>query len=72
MQSAQNAAELIDYVKKNVRIVDTWVSSGNERSYLHVEENAEVLCRYLEEEAFLSVCRRYKNAEGKDVYELYS
>ena len=67
---AEDAAKMIDNIKKNVRVVDKWVRiSSNEEYYLHVGENEEILYERIDER--LSVCRRYKNEEGLNVYEYY-
>ena len=71
IEQAERGADTIDFVKKNIRIVDAWVSypESHEEYYLHVEENSETIFRRSEDR--LSVCYRYKDAEGNDVYELY-
>jgi len=72
--SAEVAADLIDSIKKNVRVVDKWVKIGDHvKNYLHVEENSELLIEHYTADGLdlLSICVRYRNSEGKDVYELY-
>ena len=69
--SAEIAADMIDFVKKNIRIVDKFVRFGQDKYYLHVSENEELLCRYDEYNKILDICRRYRDASGRDVYELY-
>ena len=73
IHSSKMAAELIDNIKKNVRVVDKWVSYGDIKHYLHVDENSELLVELREgkEDTNLEICKRYKNESGKDVYELY-
>jgi len=73
VSEAERCAELINFVKKNIRIVDKWVELGNERYYLSVGENEELLCNESGSGAdhFLIICRRYRNENGKDVYEMY-
>lgn len=74
VSEAERCAQLIDFVKKNIRIVDQWVVIGDyERYYLSVGENEELLCNVWENgsERMLIICRRYRNEEGKDVYEMY-
>ena len=67
---ADNAAALIDNIKKNVRVVDKWVRvSPIEQYYLHVGENEEIL--YEKFDTRTSVCRRYRNEDGNNVYEYY-
>lgn len=70
---ADTCADLIDFVKKYVRIVDKWVVIANERYYLSVGENEELLCYEREDSGSTTViiCRRYRNESGKDVYEMY-
>ncbi|MBE6694077.1 MAG: hypothetical protein E7589_04865 [Ruminococcaceae bacterium] len=70
--SAQVGAELIDNIKKNVRVVDKWVEVGDSQYYLSVSENSETLCERRPADNSITVCKRYKNADGDDVYELYS
>ena len=74
VSEAERCANLIDFAKKNIRIVDKWVNFGNESYYLSVGENEELLCNAngSGDTLFLIVCRRYRNEEGKDVYEMYS
>ena len=71
--SAEACSDLIDFIKKNIRIVDKWVELAEERYYLSVGENEELLCneRGVGEDRYLIICRRYRNEAGKDVYEMY-
>ena len=69
--SAEVAADLIDNIKKQVRVIDKWVAMESTHYYLSVEENSEILCELDTRDEFLSICKRYKNADGKDVYELF-
>lgn len=71
VSSANLCAELIDNIKKNVRVVDKWVDTGNAQYYLSVAENSETLYERNLTDNQLTVCKRYKNADGDDVYELY-
>ena len=68
---AEDAASLIDGIKKHVRIVDKWVliAPGMEY-YLHVGENEEIL--YERSTYNYKICRRYLNEEGNNVYEFLS
>lgn len=73
IDSAESAAADIDYVKKHVRLLDVWVTGGyvqGVRYFLHVDENSETIIT--DSEHGFSVCRRYKNDAGDDVYETYS
>ena len=74
MTTAENAADLIDHIKKNVRVVDKWVSFGTDRYLLHVDENAELLFEERGDDTStrLDICLRYKNERGEDVYELFT
>ena len=72
--SAQIAADLIDHVKKHVRVVDKWVNNNDViKYYLHVEENSELLIEHYTGEGLdlLNICTRFRNEDGKDVYQLY-
>ncbi len=69
VSSAKIAGDLIDSIKKNVRVVDKWVRMGDTEYHLQVDENSETLCE--RGDSFVTVCRRYKNLGGEDVYELY-
>jgi len=69
--SANIAADIIDFVKKNIRVVDKWVELGQDKYYLHVGENEELMCKVDTFNNTLDICRRHKNADGVDVYELY-
>lgn len=73
VSEAEIAARDIEYVKKNVRLLDVWISGGwvaDTRYFLHVDENSETI---LTDSPYgFSVCRRYKNEAGDDVYETYS
>lgn len=65
---AEDAAKLIDDIKKNVRIVDKWVVIGGfTEYYLHVGENEEIL--YQRIDGRIDICRRYINEDGNNVYE---
>ncbi|MBQ7364414.1 MAG: hypothetical protein IJW46_02315 [Clostridia bacterium] len=68
---AEDAAQMIDMIKKNVRVVDKWVQmhGGYESYYLHVGENEEILYRRIHDRE--SVCRRYRNEDGLNVYEYF-
>lgn len=71
IENAESGAQMIDFVKKYVRVVDTWVRypGSNEELYLHVEENSETI--YQRSEYAIKICHRYKNEKGQNVYELY-
>lgn len=76
--SATRGAQLIDFAKKNVRVVGKWVrgvSDGGVQAdlYLSVTDNSEMIISVEDYDGMttLSICRRYKNEAGLDVYELY-
>lgn len=71
VNTAEIGAELIDGVKKNVRVIEKWVDVGGLQYYLSVDENSETLCERDTINNMLNICKRYKNEDGKDVYELY-
>jgi len=68
---AKYGAELIGFVKKNIRVVSKWVVFGNSKYYLEVNENSEVLYENDMHTEDLKTIKRYKNEDGKDVYEMY-
>lgn len=67
--SAEIGAKLIDDTKKFIRIVDTWVKVENKEYYLHVEDDSETI--YCRSNTQNELCRRYKRADGVNVYEIY-
>ena len=69
INNAQNAADLIDYIKKNIRVVDKWIGDEQSKYLLHVEENSETLYQKLDDT--IRICQRYKNEDGVDVYQMY-
>lgn len=72
--SAEIAADMIDHVKQYVRVVDKWVNNNDRIKYfLHVEENSELLIEHYTADGLdlLNICTRFKNEQGKDVYQLY-
>ncbi len=69
VSACNTGADMIDSVKKNVRVVDKWVSTGEEKLYLHVSENEEMLYEYSSDQ--LNICCRSLNNAGQDVYDVY-
>ena len=67
--SAKNGAELIDYVKKNIRSVDIWVDSGDKEYLLKVDKTSEIIITRDDSER-IEICKRTTDDNGKDVYEL--
>ena len=72
VSNAEIAAETIDYVKKNLRTVDKVIGLGDAIYYLSVTENSELMIFHDEPNGILNVVRRYRNEDGRDVYELYA
>ena len=66
--SAEIGAQLIDDVKKYVRVVDKWVDMGGMQYYLHVEEDSETL--FSRDESFVRICIRTKTEDGSNRYEV--
>jgi len=67
--SAKSGAELIDYVKKNIRTVDIWVDTGDKEYLLKVDETSETI--YTREGSDrIEICKRTTDDNGNDVYEL--
>ena len=68
---AQRFAGIIDQVKSTCNITDYWITDpfSDEDVMLTVEANAEVV--YVRNELGYSVCRRYTDANARDVYEIY-
>lgn len=74
VSTAESAGELIDHVKMYVRVVDKWIAiDEGVQYYLHVEENSELLIEHYTGEGLdnITICMRYKNDRGQDVYEVY-
>lgn len=69
VQEAEMGAELINFVKKNMRVINKWVNYNGEKYYLQVDANSETLFKTFAEDT--SIIKRYKNEAGKDVYEMY-
>lgn len=69
VSSAKSGSELIDYTKKFVRVLDKWVDVGGTQYYLHVENDMEII--YSRSTDYQAICKRYKRADGTNVYELY-
>lgn len=71
VDQAERAADMIKFVKNYIRILDTWVENPavyDEELYLHVEENSETIFQRYED--VVTICHRYKNELGEDVYEI--
>ncbi|MBQ9162269.1 MAG: hypothetical protein IJX74_03230 [Clostridia bacterium] len=71
ISSSEAGAELIDYIKKNVRVLDKWVDFDGVRYYLHVEANTELLLCNDTVSNELQGCTRTKNEKGSNVYEVF-
>ena len=64
-EEAKGFAELIDDTKNNIKITDAWVGD----ILLTVDAGSETIIRRWND--FVEICRRYTNANGKDVYEMF-
>lgn len=68
-ESARRGAELIDYTKTYIRVVNQWVKQFDNEYLLIVNENSEVIInRYLDIE--VNICKRYTDESGNNVYEM--
>lgn len=67
--SAEIGAQMIDDVKKFVRVVDKWVDVGGSHYYLHVEENSELL--FFRQDGWVRGCIRTKTEDGFNRYEVF-
>ena len=67
--SAKQGADLIDNVKKYVRVVDKWVNVYGTEYYLHVEEDCEIL--FSRDEDQINMCMRTKTEGGDNRYDIY-
>lgn len=67
--SAETAVRMIEYTKKYIRVVNTWVRTGNQEILLVVNENSEIiLTRY--DNGYFNICKRYTDENGNSVYEM--
>jgi len=66
---AEQGAVLIDDTKKHVRVIDKWIAVGENQYYLGVDENSETIFSRINDS--ISMCKRYKNESGENVYEMY-
>lgn len=64
------AAGTIDFIKENVNYTDVWIEYGSIGGdvLLQVTDNEERL--FVKADLYTSVCRRYTNENGDDVYEI--
>ena len=71
MGCVNQTSDAIDYAKKYIGGMDVWVPGSVDSQYimLSVSGNAEYL--YEKNSSGYSVCSRYTNEEGKNVYEIY-
>ncbi len=67
----EQTSDAIDYAKQYIGGLDVWVPGNVDSQYymLSVSGNAEYL--YEKDSLGYSVCSRYANDEGKNVYEIY-
>ena len=67
--SARRSANLIDYTKKYIRVVNKWVKQNNQYYFLLVNENSETII-HKEGSSFIDICKRYTDENGNSVYEM--
>ena len=67
--SAKNGAELINHVKKNIRVVDVWVSFDHLEYLLKVDKVSETIYTR-DNSGRIEICKRTTDENGNDVYEL--
>lgn len=67
--SAKSGSELIDYVKKNIRVIDVWVDYEYAKYLLKVEKTSEMIFT-VDNDGFVDICKRSTDENGNDVYEL--
>lgn len=67
--SAQRSADLIDYAKKYIRVVNKWVDQGFQEYFLVVNENSEIIINR-DKDQFINLCKRYTDENGNSVYEM--
>ena len=67
--SAKSGSELIDYVKKNIRVIDVWVDYKYAKYLLKVEKTSEMIFT-VDNDGFVDICKRSTDENGNDVYEL--
>ena len=68
-ESAKRGADLIDYTKTNIRVVNQWVKQGYQEYLLIVNENSEVIIKRYQG-TDVSICKRYTDVSGNNVYEM--
>lgn len=67
--SAEAGANLISYVKKNIRVVDVWVEHSGLEYLLKVDKTSETI--YTRDKmGGIEICKRTTDENGNDVYEL--
>lgn len=69
----QSSAEMINYLKNELNIVDKWVKQGYSKYYLNVKESCETLIEYYEDDKglkSLNVMKRETTANAKSIYTL--
>ena len=67
--SAQRGAELIDFVKNNIKTIDVWVDYGDEEYLLTVDKTSETIYTRDKHER-IEICKRNTDENGNNVYEL--
>ena len=70
--TAENGANLIDYFKTNIRVVDKWIKDGNTKYYLSVTKDYEAIYSYEDDYKTFNLVKRTVDENGDNVFEIYS
>lgn len=71
--NAQRGSEMIDFTKKNIRVLDQWVRYTYLEYYLMVDDVSEtIISRNKQDKNSINMCRRYTDEFGYSVYEMFS
>lgn len=68
--SAKRGAHLIDYTKKNIRVVNKWVKEFDNEYFLMVDKDSETIIER-RGETYINMCKRYTDGNGNSVYEMF-
>ena len=69
--SSEMGANLIDYFKTNIRVVDKWIDDGFNQYYLDVTKEYEAIYSFERELNTFSLVKRSIDENGDNVFELY-
>lgn len=67
--TSTEGANLIDEVKSTITELDKWVEYGDNKYYLSVSKDTDILYKVNNYE--ISICKHYVNDIGQTVYEIY-